>query len=105
MRGFTEPSPNQNPFVTVFAQKIDGIQSMPEARRQMLRAQAEQVVAAQIYPAWKKGVELLESQMPRATDEAGLWRFNERIKCLCVRASTVHDDELDGRADPPDRPA
>jgi uncharacterized protein (DUF885 family) len=75
MRGFTEPSPNQNPFVTVFAQKVDGIQSMPEARRQMLRAQAEQVVAAQIYPAWKKGVELLESQMARATDEAGLWRF------------------------------
>jgi uncharacterized protein (DUF885 family) len=75
MRGFTEPSPNQNPFVTVFAQKVDGIQSVPEARRQMLRAQAEQVVAAQIYPAWKKGVELLESQMARATDEAGLWRF------------------------------
>ncbi len=75
MRGFTEPSPNQNPFVTVFAQKIDGIQSMPETRRQMLRAQAEQIVAAQIYPAWKKGVELLESQMARATDEAGLWRF------------------------------
>jgi uncharacterized protein (DUF885 family) len=75
MRGFTEPSPNQNPFVTVFAQKIDAIQSMPETRRQMLRAQAEQVVAAQIYPAWKKGVELLESQMARATDEAGLWRF------------------------------
>jgi uncharacterized protein (DUF885 family) len=75
MRGFTEPAPNQNPFVTVFAQKVDGIQSMPEARRQMLRAQAEQVVAAQIYPAWKKGVELLESQMARATDEAGLWRF------------------------------
>jgi uncharacterized protein (DUF885 family) len=75
MRGFTEPAPNQNPFVTAFAQKIDGIQSMPEARRQVLRAQAEQVVAAQIYPAWKKGVELLESQMPRTTDEAGLWRF------------------------------
>lgn len=75
MRGFTEPAPNQNPFVTVFAQKIDGIQSMPEARRQMLRAQAEQVVAAQIYPAWKKGVEFLESHMARATDEAGLWRF------------------------------
>jgi uncharacterized protein (DUF885 family) len=75
MRGFTEPAPNQNPFVTVFAQKVDGIQSMPEGRRQMLRAQAEQVVAAQIYPAWKKGVELLESQMARATDEAGLSRF------------------------------
>jgi uncharacterized protein (DUF885 family) len=75
MRGFTEPAPNQNPFVTVFAQKIGAIQSIPEARRQMLRAQAEEVVAAQIYPAWKKGVELLESQMARATDEAGLWRF------------------------------
>jgi uncharacterized protein (DUF885 family) len=75
MRGFTEPAPNQNPFVTVFAQKIGGIQSIPEARRQMLRVQAEEVVAAQIYPAWKKGVELLESQMARVTDDAGLWRF------------------------------
>jgi uncharacterized protein (DUF885 family) len=80
MRGFTEPAPNQNPFVTVFAQKIGGIQSIPEARRQMLRAQAEEVVAAQIYPAWKKSVELLESQMARATDEAGLWRFKSGSK-------------------------
>jgi uncharacterized protein (DUF885 family) len=75
MRSFIEPVPNQNPFVAMFAQKIDAIQSLPEARRQMLRAQAEQVVTEQIYPAWKKGVELLESQMARATDDAGLWRF------------------------------
>jgi uncharacterized protein (DUF885 family) len=75
MRSFTEPAANQNPFVMVFAQKIDGIQSMPEPRRQMLRAQAERVVAGQIYPAWNKGVELLESQIARATDEPGVWRF------------------------------
>src|SRR5262245_7435709 len=75
MRSFIEPVPNQNPFVTMFAQKIDRIQSLPDARRQMLRAPAEQVVSEQIYPAWKNGLELLESQIPRATDDAGLWRF------------------------------
>ena len=48
---------------------------IPEARREELRAQAERIVAAQVFPAWKKAISLLEPLVGRATDDAGLWRF------------------------------
>jgi uncharacterized protein (DUF885 family) len=48
---------------------------IPAARREALRAEAEKIVADQIYPAWKEAIATLQSQLPRATDEAGISRF------------------------------
>jgi uncharacterized protein (DUF885 family) len=48
---------------------------IPEARREALRADAEKIVADQIYPAWKKAIATLQSQLPRSTDEAGISRL------------------------------
>jgi uncharacterized protein (DUF885 family) len=48
--------------------------------REALRAQAERIVADDVYPAWKKGSALLESILPAATDDAGLWRFEGGAK-------------------------
>jgi uncharacterized protein (DUF885 family) len=76
MQRFVAPAPAQNPFVATFAQKMAAIQALPDAKRAQLRAQAEQIVQAEIYPAWKQAIALLESQLPRATDDAGLWRLN-----------------------------
>jgi uncharacterized protein (DUF885 family) len=75
MRGFADPAPAQNPFVTVFADKLTAIKSLPAARREELRAQAEAVVAQQVYPEWKKATAQLESQLLGSTDDAGLWRL------------------------------
>lgn len=75
MQSFIDPSPGQNPFVAVFAQKTAAVKSIPEAKRERLRTQAEKIVADQVYPAWRKAIALLESQSPRATDAAGLWRL------------------------------
>jgi uncharacterized protein (DUF885 family) len=75
MQGFSDPSPGQNPFVTVLADKTAAIQAIPEARRRELRAAAEKVVGEQIYPVWKKAIELLQAQQAKATDDAGLWRL------------------------------
>jgi uncharacterized protein (DUF885 family) len=75
MQGFTDPSPGQNPFVTVFVDKMSAIKSLPDAKREQLRAAAEKLVGDQIYPAWKKAIELLQAQQGRATDDAGLWRL------------------------------
>jgi len=66
MRGFADPAPAQNAFVRSFAQKMSAIQSLPEAKREELRARAEKIVAKQVYPAWKDAIALLESQAPRA---------------------------------------
>jgi uncharacterized protein (DUF885 family) len=75
MQGFADPSPAQNPFVTLFDGKMAAIKSLPEAKRVELRTAAEKVVGDDIYPAWKKAIALLEAQSAKATDDAGLWRF------------------------------
>ncbi|MGZ4822604.1 MAG: DUF885 domain-containing protein, partial [Terriglobales bacterium] len=48
---------------------------VPEPRRDALRKEAENVVATQVYPAWKKAIATLETQLPHSTDDAGLWRL------------------------------
>jgi uncharacterized protein (DUF885 family) len=101
MQGFVEASPAQNPFVTIFAQKMAAVKSISDARREGLRAQAENIVATQVYPAWKKGYSLLESQLPRSTDDAGLWRlkggdaayayFLHRFTTTTLTADQIHE--------------
>jgi uncharacterized protein (DUF885 family) len=75
MQNFVDSSPGQNAFVTIFVQKMEAVKSISDARRAELRSQAEKIVAAQIYPSWKNAVALLESELPRSTDDAGLWRL------------------------------
>jgi uncharacterized protein (DUF885 family)/quercetin dioxygenase-like cupin family protein len=76
MRQFIATPPAKNPFVDAFAERMAAAKSvLPAARREELRAQAERIVAAQVYPAWKRAIALLEPLLSRATDEAGLWRF------------------------------
>jgi uncharacterized protein (DUF885 family) len=75
MQSFVSTPPAQNPLVTAFAQKMAAVKSIGETRREQFSAEAEKIVAAQVYPAWMKAIALLESQLARATDDAGVWRF------------------------------
>src|ERR1700733_867352 len=75
MQGFADPSPAENPFITVFADKMAAIQSLPEAKKQQLRAGAERGVGEDIYPVWQKAIALLRTQTSKSTDDAGLWRL------------------------------
>ncbi|HEV2200927.1 MAG TPA: DUF885 domain-containing protein [Bryobacteraceae bacterium] len=105
MQGFVDAPPAQNPFVTAFAQKLAAISSMPAARREELRAEAEKIAAAQIYPAWKKAIALLSSQQKRAGADAGLWRFKDgadayayfrhRYTTTNLAAARIHQIGLD----------
>jgi uncharacterized protein (DUF885 family) len=104
MQGFADPSPAQNPFITVFDGKMAAIQSLPpipDAKRRELRAAAEKVVGDDIYPAWKKAIALLEAQSAKATDDAGLWRlkggpdaytyFLHRYTTTNLTAAEIHE--------------
>ena len=77
MNDFIAPSPAQNPFVTAFAERASRANSISSSKREELRAEAEKIVAAQVYPAWRKAIGLLESLESRATDDAGIWRFKD----------------------------
>jgi uncharacterized protein (DUF885 family) len=74
MQSFADPAPASNPFVAVFDQKMEAAK-VPNIERGELRFQAAYIVQTQIYPAWKRGIALLQSQLPRSNDDAGLWRL------------------------------
>jgi uncharacterized protein (DUF885 family) len=75
MRRFIEPPASENPLVSSFSQRAAAIKDLPAAERTALVGQAEQIVAADVYPRWREAIALLESLVPRSADHAGLWRF------------------------------
>lgn len=75
MRTFSDVAPAQNPLVTAFAQRIQNIEGLNSAQRSELQAQATKIVTDQVYPSWHRAIALLESMLPKTTDDAGLWRF------------------------------
>jgi uncharacterized protein (DUF885 family) len=75
MSTFSDPAPEQNPLVTAFAQRMAGIKDLTDAQRAELQKQATRIVADQVYPAWKRGIALLEAVLPKTNDDAGLWRL------------------------------
>lgn len=75
MRTFRQAPPEQNALVTVLAQKMDAIEGMAAEERTKLQAEATRLVGTDVYPAWDRAIKLLESIQPKATDDAGLWRY------------------------------
>ena len=101
MQAFADTAPGQNPFVSTFAERMKAIKSLPEERREQFRAEAEKIVIAQINPAWKQGVAVLQGQVATATEDAGLWRFKdgaeiyayalERFTTTKLTANEIHE--------------
>jgi len=77
MRQFIDAPAARNPLVTTFAERLQSVDTLDAAAREALVAQATQTVQAGVYPAWTRAIAELEAQQPRATDDAGLWRFDD----------------------------
>ena len=75
MRRFIGPPPAENPLVTTLRDKMAAVAELTAPRRDELLAAATAVVADEVYPAWANALAVLEAQVPRATDDAGLVRF------------------------------
>ena len=71
---FIGSPPDKNPLVTVFADRMAAA-GIAEPRRDALSTRAAAIVGDQVYPAWRKIIALLEPLETRASDDAGLWRF------------------------------
>jgi len=77
MRQFISSAPAANPLVTTFAERLDKVEALDAAARRAFVERATAIVEAEVYPAWKKAIAVLEAQLPGATDDAGLWRFKD----------------------------
>ena len=75
MEQFVSTPPAQNPFVSSFADRTANAPGIPAATRERLRAEAEQITASQIYPAWRAALTALRPLEARAADAAGLSRL------------------------------
>jgi uncharacterized protein (DUF885 family) len=105
MNDFISTPAAANPYVQVFEQRMGNVKSIPAARRNELRAQAQKIVEAQIYPVWRKAIATLEPLVARATDDAGLSRFKggadayandlRRFTTTNLTADQVHQIGLD----------
>ena len=76
MKQFGDQPAARNPLVTTVSDKLALVKTVPDARREALRSQAERIVADQIYPAWQRAIAFLEPLVSRVNDDAGLWRLN-----------------------------
>jgi uncharacterized protein (DUF885 family) len=75
MQNFIAPPPARNPLVTSFEDRLRVANAVPEATLAGMRAKAEEIVATQVYPAWRDAIALLREQLPTSTDEAGVSRL------------------------------
>jgi uncharacterized protein (DUF885 family) len=75
MRHFASPAAARNPLVTTFAERLEKLEALDPGKRRSLVEEAAAIVEAEVNPAWKKAIVVLEAQLPAATDDAGLWRF------------------------------
>jgi len=77
MQQFVGSPAGQNPLVATFVERMNGAQALTDLQRQQLRDEATRIVESEVYPAWRNATALLESQLARATDDAGLWSFKD----------------------------
>ena len=95
MRQFIAPAPGANPLVTTLAEKLGAVKDVDAARRQALVAEATAIVGDGVYPAWRDAIAALEQQLPKSTDDAGLWRLPNGAEVYAHRLRQFTSTSLD----------
>ena len=85
MQRFVDPPPAENPLVIALVTKMEAVPEISPARRAFIREEAAGIIEWEVYPAWQLGIGRLASQMPDATDDAGLGRFDAGAKLYAQR--------------------
>jgi uncharacterized protein (DUF885 family) len=75
MERFVAPPPARNLLVTSLAERLGRLKDVSAADRDRLVQGAARTVEASVYPAWQRALVVLREQLPRATEDAGLWRL------------------------------
>ena len=95
MRQFISPAPDDNPLVSTFRERLANVDTIGETQAPGLVDEAREIVANSVYPAWREAIALLESQLPEATDDAGLWRFEDGADAYAYHLARFTSTDLD----------
>ncbi|MDI4635684.1 DUF885 domain-containing protein [Pelomonas sp. V22] len=83
----------RNVLVASLAQRAEKLSGLaPEARAKAL-AEAEKITAESVIPAFRRAQALLKEQLPKTTDDAGLWRLpgGDKAYAFELRRNTTTD--------------
>ncbi|WP_197076427.1 DUF885 domain-containing protein [Luteimonas sp. FCS-9] len=97
MRQFVAAPPQRNPLVATFDERLQGVDGLDAATRQSSVEAATRIVRDSVYPAWSRAIAELEAQLPRATDDAGLWRFPDGEQAYAYQLRRFTSTDLDAR--------
>ncbi len=98
MQQFIDGPAAANPLVTTFAERLQSVDALDAASRDALVAEATRTVQAGVYPAWSRAIAELRAQQPRATDDAGLWRFADGADAYAYHLRRFTSTQLDAEA-------
>ncbi|MEN5062230.1 DUF885 domain-containing protein [Luteimonas sp. TWI1416] len=97
MRQFIAAPPQRNPLVATFDERLQGVDALGAAARRSRVDAATRVVRDGVYPAWSRAIAELQSQLPRATDDAGLWRFPDGEQAYAYQLRRFTSTDLDAQ--------
>jgi len=93
MRDFIAKPAKENPLYTGFAEKLGKLNSVPEATRTALLADAESAIQNVVYPAYGRLIAHFESLQSVATENNGVWALpdGDAYYAWAVRQQTTSD--------------
>ena len=105
LNGFTRVAAEQHPFVSVFSEKVEKIDSLNAEQKQALIKQVISKVSDVVYPAYHSVAEASEKLLAKSRDESGIWAqpkgsgyYQDAIKQLGdseLTPSEIHQIGLD----------
>ena len=74
--GLLQASPRENVYVSTLDTRMGALgEALPPADRQAFLAEAEKTTSAGVIPAYRRIRDFLDEQLPKATNDAGIWRL------------------------------
>lgn len=74
--GLLDDEPRENPFVATLATRMEALgEALPLPERGTFLAEAQRTLVNEVTPAYRRVRDFLAEQLPRATDDAGVWRL------------------------------
>jgi uncharacterized protein (DUF885 family) len=94
VQAFLAPAPAENLFVQALGRRSENISGLAPEARQRAVAEATQLVAERIKPAWQRVEAFMNDIHPRTNADAGLWRLPDGDKAYAQALATFTTTNL-----------
>ncbi|MYN16497.1 DUF885 family protein [Rugamonas sp. FT107W] len=90
---FLDGGPENNVFVATLKQRMSGLKEVTPEQQAKFAAAAEDTVKRSVIPAFQRARAMLQEQLPRTTEDAGLWRLpnGDKAYALLLKQMTSTD--------------